>query len=99
MHVFLPQETVPFEAGPALWSMHPAEAPLHRDGVYGERLPAGLPPGEEREAQEGGAAEHVPGHMRRDGVSGEKLLHSQGLSECGAISLIILCSILTFRRT
>lgn len=63
VHVLLPQETVPFEAGPALWSMHPAEAPLHRDGVHGEWLPAGLPPGEEREAQEGDAAEHVPGHM------------------------------------
>lgn len=58
-----PQEAVPFEAGSALRGMHPAEAPLHRDRVYGERLPAELPPRAEREAQEGDAAEHVPGHM------------------------------------
>lgn len=63
VHVFLPQETIPLEAGSALRRVHPAEAPLHRDGVYGERLPAELPQGEEREAQEGHAAEHVPGHM------------------------------------
>lgn len=63
VHVFLPQETIPSEAGSALRSVHPAEAPLHRDGVHGERLPAELPQREEREAQEGDAAEHVPGHM------------------------------------
>ena len=63
VYVFLQQEIISFTAGSALRSMYSAEASLHCDRVHGERLPAELPQREERKAEEGSAAEHVPGHM------------------------------------
>lgn len=61
--VFLQQEVVSLKAGSAVWSVHSAEASLHCHRVHGERLPAQLSQREKGEAAEGGAAEHVPGHM------------------------------------
>lgn len=60
---FLRQEAVTLEVSSTLWGVHTAEAPLHSDGVHGKWLPARLSQGEKRQASEGIAFEHVPGHM------------------------------------
>ena len=73
--LFLQQEIISSQAGPALWSVHTAEAVVHRDRVYGERLPAEVSQGQKGNAYQGDAAEYVPGCLRRNGVSGEELLH------------------------